>query len=114
MKKILRFLTGSGNYNPGEIAGFDEKKAEGYIAAGIAEEVTVDDEGVVTPAGGTEAEGKDAAEVADPNAETKLEDLTKAELIALAEERKVEVTRADGGDGDPLVEDYIRALSAAE
>jgi hypothetical protein len=40
-----------------------------------------------------------------------LDALTKEELIALAIERGVTVTRADGADGVPLKSDYIAALS---
>lgn len=39
-----------------------------------------------------------------------LDDLSKAELVALAEERGVTVTRADGENGAPLKSDYVRAL----
>ena len=38
--------------------------------------------------------------------------MEKADLVALADERGLDVTRADGKDGDPLVSDYVRALSA--
>lgn len=42
-----------------------------------------------------------------------LEDKSKDELAALSEERGLEVTRADGKDGDPLKSDYLRALKGA-
>lgn len=41
-----------------------------------------------------------------------LDALTKEDLVALAEDRGVEVTRADGKEGAPLKSDYVRALSA--
>jgi hypothetical protein len=41
-----------------------------------------------------------------------LSEMTKPELVALAEEKGITVTRADGKDSEPLVEDYERALSA--
>lgn len=40
-----------------------------------------------------------------------LSGLTKAQLAAMAERHGVEVTRADGEDGDPLKSDYLAALS---
>lgn len=39
-------------------------------------------------------------------------DLTKTELEALAAERGLEVTRSDGERGDPLVSDYVAALTS--
>lgn len=42
-----------------------------------------------------------------------LEKMTKPELEKLAAERKVEVTRADGKDLNPLKTDYVRVLSQA-
>jgi hypothetical protein len=40
-----------------------------------------------------------------------VETATKAELVAEAERRGLTVTRADGGEGDPLVSDYRAALA---
>lgn len=40
--------------------------------------------------------------------------MSKPDLVALAEEKGVEVTREDGGDGEPLVSDYVTALSEPE
>ncbi|MEM8598362.1 MAG: hypothetical protein AAGF99_00435 [Bacteroidota bacterium] len=41
-------------------------------------------------------------------------DLDKDVLVDLADERKLEVTRADGKDGEPLKSDYVAALAAAD
>lgn len=41
-----------------------------------------------------------------------LSEMKKAELEDLAIESGVEVKRGDGSDGEPLVEDYVNALSA--
>lgn len=84
-------------YNaPGELSLED---ASGYVSAGAAEWVERPVERAVQSAPETRA------------AED-LSGLKKAELVALAEERGVEVERADGKDGSPLVSDYVRALSA--
>jgi hypothetical protein len=55
----------------------------------------------VQPAGGATSELSREA----------LEDMTKAELEAEAGRRGVTVTRKDGDDGEPLKEDYVRALA---
>lgn len=38
------------------------------------------------------------------------ESMSKEELVKLAEERGLEVTRADGEDGAPLKSDFVKAL----
>jgi hypothetical protein len=38
--------------------------------------------------------------------------MLKDDLVALADERNLTVTRGDGGDGEPTKQDYIDALSA--
>lgn len=56
-------------------------------------------------------EGEDKAMAGPPATGPNLDALTKDELVALAEERGVEVTRQDGEDAPPLKSDYVRALS---
>lgn len=43
-----------------------------------------------------------------------LQALSKEELVALAEELEVEVSRGDEGEGEPLKSDYVTALSAPQ
>lgn len=83
---------------PAEISHED---ASGYVSAGAAEWVERPVERAV----------HSAPETREEPAED-LSGLKKAELVALAEERGVEVERADGKDGSPLASDYVRALSA--
>jgi hypothetical protein len=40
-----------------------------------------------------------------------LEGMTKEELVDLAADRKIEVTRGDGEEGEPLKSDYVDALA---
>lgn len=46
-------------------------------------------------------------------AEPDLSEMTKAELVELAEDLGLEVSRSDGTDGAPLREDYEAALREA-
>ena len=55
--------------------------------------------------------GEDAQEVGGRE-RTELAELSKDELVEIAEARGLEVTRGDGKDGDPLKDDYLRALEA--
>lgn len=59
-----------------------------------------------TPAGAGARTGTETELTAEA-----LEDMTKAELEAEAQRRGVEVKRKDGEDGEPLKEDFVRALS---
>jgi hypothetical protein len=43
-----------------------------------------------------------------------LEGMTKADLVELAEQQGVEVTRGDGAEGDPVKADYVEALATAD
>lgn len=56
------------------------------------------------------SKGKSAAKAA-PTSREELSKLTRDELVDLAEKRGVTVTRADGEEGEPLVDDYIAALA---
>lgn len=106
---VIRFLKRAGIYNVLEVAGFnkphEEKIARDYVRAGIAEEVVRDEESgrwvSVEPSMPTTDETVDLAS------------LSRDELVAMAEDLELEVTRADGKDGKPTMEDYIRALSEA-
>lgn len=49
----------------------------------------------------------------EESSEFNVNSATKAELAAKAEELELEVERADGEEGDPLVEDYRRVLREA-
>lgn len=42
----------------------------------------------------------------------KFSDMTREELVKAAEKAKLTVTRADGGEGEPLMSDLLRALRA--
>lgn len=48
------------------------------------------------------------------DAGTSYSSMKKDELVALAEERGLTVTRSDGEDAEPVKADYVRALEAAE
>ena len=60
-------------------------------------------------------DGTSAAEAADAAAEsreaTNYASMDKADLVKLAEERDIEVSRGDGKDGDPVKADYVAALT---
>ena len=102
--KVIRFKKRSGIYNAGEIAGFKDSEADGYIADGIGE-LHKNPDGPVTddppPGGG----GGDQVGYGSRS---------KADLVALAEARELTVTRGDGQDGDPVKADYVAALEAAD
>jgi|GEM_PF-6772959 len=55
-KTILKFTKHSGRYNAGEIAGFDTKTAEGYIAAGVAHAYTAPSTSIAALSTGADAE----------------------------------------------------------
>lgn len=59
-----------------------------------------------------DSEGRPTKRVAVKEEESAfdVEGSTKEQLVAEAERRGITVTRADGKDGDPLVEDYRAAL----
>jgi hypothetical protein len=92
MKVVLyaKALRARHNAEIGEAVDVDVDNAKAYIAAGAAR--------AVKGGGGAGSSG--------------LALKTKDELIELAKERDVQVTRADGKEGDPLKADYVRALSA--
>lgn len=46
-----------------------------------------------------------------PDADALVDAFTKEELVAEAERRELEVTRADGEDEDPLKADYARVIA---
>lgn len=100
--KRIRFTQGVGIYNPGERAAFLEKTADHYIAQGWAYEVDEDGAAVLSVQSG----GDDTPPPPNP-----FEGKTRDELVELA--NGLEVLRADGKDGDPLVSDYVRALTEA-
>ena len=56
--------------------------------------------------------GEEPRELGRRKERTELSELSKEELVEIAEARGLEVTRGDGKDGDPLKEDYLRALEA--
>jgi len=55
-----------------------------------------------------------AAKAPASESDDELDGLSKDELVALADEQGLTVTREDGEDGAPLKGDYLRALRAAE
>lgn len=58
----------------------------------------------------TPAEAGARTETAAPKDEDDLAKRTKDELEAIAKARGIEVKRGDGQDGEPLKDDYLRAL----
>lgn len=98
--KRIRFTQGVGIYNPGERAAFLPKTADHYIAQGWA--IEVDEEGAPVRS----VQSNDAPPPANP-----FEAMSRDELVELAKD--LEVVRADGKDGDPLVSDYVRVLTEA-
>lgn len=56
------------------------------------------------------ASWKEGAAPAENKAESDLKSKTKAELVAMADERGVEVTRSDGTELEPVKADYVKAL----
>jgi hypothetical protein len=94
-------------------------KSDADITAVPASEIEGPNEGY--PAGAPPAvvpDGSDAgtsvASVSDSSAGTSYNNLSVPQLRDRASARGVEVTRADGGDGDPLKSDYIAALEDAD
>lgn len=55
---------------------------------------------------------KSAASKSGKRTRSELEAMTKADLVAEAEARGLEVERGDGGDGEPTKADYVDALAA--
>lgn len=94
-------------YKPGEGVPVEEKEAEALLKTGAIS---------------TEPVRKQAETESPPRRSPRLRkekkdtspygDWGKDQLVAEAEKRKLEVTRADGKDGAPLVTDYEKALIA--
>lgn len=97
--KFLRphILQGGVRCRKGEVREVDAKLLPSLKAYGIAAEVGA-------PEGGSK--GDDGTEGYSSK--------TKQELVALAEERELEVVRRDGQDGEPVKADYIAALEEAD
>lgn len=102
MARIRMFQTAAGPNGPFEAGKEYDVSGEigsQYVSAGAAEWI-----------------GKEPKETAttgptETRSEEDLSGMTKNELVALAEERGVDVERAEG-EGAPLKADYVRALSA--
>lgn len=92
----------AGVFEEGKSYDLDGELASHYVSHGAAEWVGNPPEHAVRRAPETRGE---------PEAPVDLSGLSKRELVALAEERGIEVTRSDGGDGAPLRSDYEAALS---
>lgn len=92
----------AGVFEEGKSYDLDGDLASHYVSHGAAEWVGNPPEHAVRRA----PEVRDDAE--DP---VDLSGLSKDELVALAEEREIEVVRADGEEGAPLKSDYVAALS---
>lgn len=107
MPRIRMFQTAAGPDGPfdaGKEYNVSGEIGSQYVNAGAAEWVEAPKETAT----------RAAPESREPDTETEvdLRTLRKIELVEMAEERGVEVTRADGEDGEPLKADYVRALSA--
>ena len=89
----VRHIGSYGDVQPGQEFDAPGEEAKRNASNGLAKNVEA-------AGGGEGAEKFDA------------ENASKADLVAEAERRNLTVTRADGKDGEPLVEDYRRALSA--
>lgn len=115
---LLRFTKAVGRYRANDVAGFVSPKqvkfAEECIALGSAIEV----EAVTDKDGNRTGEivpvaPSPSSDRADGGSENGLNSMKKDELVTLAKEREVEVTREDGEDGEPTKADYVRALTEA-
>ena len=67
-------------------------------------------EGILVPESLAQAVGAEEVDEFELLGGFYIENATKDELQARARELNIEVTRSDGKDGDPLVEDYRQAL----
>lgn len=91
----------NGPYEAGKTYDVSGEIGSQYVSAGAAEWVEKPVERVV----------REPTETREEGAEEDLSSLNKPELVRMAEDRGVEVERADGGDGPPLKSDYVRVLS---
>lgn len=96
-------------YSPGEEADFERAAQEGGLDTSALEE-----SGAYGEPGQVRGQAKQAGKQAAKQAKFDAKAATKDELKAEAEKRGVEVRRADGKDGEPLVEDYVAALEGEQ